>query len=174
MPCPAICPREQMRRDPDSLGPVGDEPIHRGFFPADRAAGTIKRNAIRAKHLWDGQLSVWRACQTVNTTVEELVAFIEPLMVLGNGERFDELKQIPSQLIRSHQVDGTNERSFSILDECVYDRQGHKHPAHAHIAICEHLKAKITFKDETFFALQEGLKLLFEHGGTVWTRTTAV
>jgi hypothetical protein len=172
MRCPPICPREASPRDPDSRGVVETaENIYRGFFPSDRGVSGIRVSAITAAHLWAGELSVWRVCVLVNTTLDQLLAVLEPLMIRRSGEKFDQLKTTPAALIRSHEVDGSDERSFSILDECVYDDQGNKHPAHAHIAICDRLKAKIEFKDETFLALQEGLKLLFEQGQQAWQRT---
>lgn len=171
MRCPDICIREQQPRDPASLGVVAsNEDIYRGFFPSDRNTSGVKPSAISAQRLWDGELSVWRSCELVGLNVQQLVAFIEPLMVRGKGERFDELRAAPAAEIRNHEVEGVGQRSFSILDDCVYDNAGNKHPAHAHIAICERLKAEIQFKDVTFLALQAGLKLLFESGHEAWRR----
>jgi hypothetical protein len=149
---------------------ASDENVYRGVFPSDRKNSTVKRSAVAARHLWTDELSVWGACSLVGTSLEELIAFIDPLMVRPRGERFDELRFAPASLIRDHEVDGKGERSFSILDECTYNDQGDKHPAHAHIAICERLKAQNTFQDETFLALQEALKLLLAQGTLVWRR----
>ncbi|MDI2109515.1 MULTISPECIES: hypothetical protein [Bradyrhizobium] len=169
MVCPPVCPREQTPRDPDSLGVIGsEESIYRGVFPSDRNKAGVKRSAIAAKQLWNGQISVWRACPLVETSLDQLVALLEPLLVRPKGEKYDHLKSVPASLIRAHQVDG--ERSFHLLDECEYDDHGNKHPAHAQIAICEHLKQKITESDDIFIALREGLKLLVETGHLAWQR----
>jgi hypothetical protein len=171
MQCPSICVREQHSRDPDSMGVIAsDENVHRGFFPSDRTSGGVKASSITASHLWAGELSVWRICPLVNTTLDELITVLDPIMVRRTGEKFDQLYSTPAAAIRDHQIDGMNERSFSVLDECVIDNAGTKHPAHAHVAICERLKPKIALKDDTFIALQEGLKLLFEAGQQVWQR----
>lgn len=172
MSCAEICPREQSKRDPDSPGVVSsDEDIHRAFFPSDRNTFGIKPSAITAKHLWAGQLSVWRACELVGVNVDQLVGLIDPMIVRNGGaERIDQLRAAPVRLIREHRVDGVGERSFSVLDDCVFDEGGSKHPAHAHIAICSRLQQEISYKDDTFNALQEGLKLIFEHGRKVWCR----
>lgn len=170
MPCPPICPREQVPRDPESLGVVGtEESIYRGVFPSDRNKAGVKRSAIAAGQLWEGQISVWRACPLVGTTLNELKVLLEPQLVRPKGERYDQLRCIPVAKIREHQVDG--ERSFSLLDDCEFDNFGNKHPAHAQIAICERIKQRLADRaDDTFIALQEGLKLLVEGGALVWQR----
>ncbi|WP_407194399.1 hypothetical protein [Bradyrhizobium sp. STM 3566] len=90
-------------------------------------------------------------------------------MVRPNGEQFHQLRPASVAAIRAYEVN--DERGFSVLDECDLDDQGSKHPAHAHIAICERLREKITRDDEVFAGLQEWLKLLFEKSPPIWERT---
>jgi hypothetical protein len=99
--------------------------------------------------------------------VEELAAFLEPRMVRA-GEQFDELRATHASSLREFRVNQTNARAVSLLDECTMDREGNKHRAHAHIAICEVLRKTIEKGDDTFIAIQEGLKLRFEP--QVWRR----
>ncbi|NWG26608.1 MAG: hypothetical protein HXY30_19685 [Pseudorhodoplanes sp.] len=101
-------------------------------------------------------------------TIEQLAALLDPIMVRGSGEKFDEIRGVAAKEIRRFEV--SDRRAVSLLDECVMDRNGNRHPAHAHIAICEAVKAAIHRDDDTFIAIQEGLKLLFEPG-IHWQRT---
>jgi hypothetical protein len=169
MPCPAICPREQVSRDDASPGPVGsDEMICRGVFPSDRTSSGVKKSAIRAGHLWSGELSVWRVSERAGLDINGLVAVLDPLMVRADGEKFDQLRGTPAISIRNFSVGEVPLRACSLLDECTMDNAGTKHRAHAHIAICRELRSIIQKGDDTFLAIQEGLKLLFEP--TVWQR----
>jgi hypothetical protein len=88
-------------------------------------------------------------------------------MVRGNGEQFDELRATRASTLREFRVNDA--RAVSLLDECTMDREGNKHSAHAHIAICEILQKTMDKGDDTFIAIQEGLKLLFEPT-QVWHR----
>jgi hypothetical protein len=172
MPCPPVCPREITPRDEASPGVIGpDEDICRAYFASDRNKTTVKRSAIRAKDLWAGELSVWRVSALVNCTVEQIVEFIDPLVVRSDDEHFSILGAVKASVLREHRIDGVDERSFSVLDECEIDDAGNKHIAHAHIAICDHLKANITRGDQTFIALQDALNLLFKPGNPLWSRS---
>jgi hypothetical protein len=168
MSCPVICPREQVSNDEVSPGPIdADESILRAVFPSDRGTQGIKRSVIPRSQLWEGRLSVWRLSQRVGFSVEQLVAMLEPRAVRGNGETFDQLRACHASTLREFQVN--NARAVCLVDECTIDTEGNKHPAHAHIAICEVLRKSITRGDDTVIAIQEGLKLLFEPT-TVWQR----
>jgi hypothetical protein len=169
MRCAPICDREAVSRDPEiSPGVVlSDERIHRGVFPS-QIKGGLKSSAVTASHLWNGKLSVWRLGEVVALELNQLIELLEPLMVRSNGEKFGQLRPASVATIRDYQVN--EERGFSVLDECDLDDLGNKHPAHAHIAICERLRAKISQEDETFAGLQEWLKLLFEKSAPVWER----
>jgi hypothetical protein len=168
MSCPVICPREEVSRDEVSPGPIGaDESILRALFPSDRSAQGIKRSVIPISHLWDGRLSVWRLSPRVGLSLNELVAVLEPRLVRGNGEKFDELRATLASTLRKFQANDT--RAVCLLDECTIDNEGNKHPAHANIAICDVLRKTIAKGDDTVIAIQEGLKLLFEPM-TVWQR----
>ncbi|MGY4237294.1 hypothetical protein ACVIIW_006241 [Bradyrhizobium sp. USDA 4449] len=143
------------------------EHIHRGVFPSQIKEG-LKSSVVTASHLWNGQLSVWRLGEAVSLDLQQLVALLEPLMVRSNGEKFNQLRPASVSTIRDYQIN--DERGFSVLDECDLDDDGTKHPAHAHIAICERLKEKIDREDEVFAGLQEWLKLLFERNAPIWER----
>jgi hypothetical protein len=145
-----------------------DELICRGLYPSDKKAGRIKPSSVPASHLWAGKLSVWRVSDVSGLTVDGLVQVLEPLMQRQDGERFDEIRATQARVIRRFTVEGTAERAFSLLDECTKDRLGNKHPAHAHIAICQAQILTMTKGDEVFTGLQEGLKLLFDT--TIWER----
>jgi hypothetical protein len=169
MPCAQVCARELVSRDPGvSPGPIhSDESIHRGIFPS-QIKGGLKSSVVTAGHLWNGQLSVWRLGGVVALDLPALLDILEPLMVRADGERFSQLRPASVAVIRDYQVNG--ERGFSVLDECDLDDQGRKHSAHAHIAICDRLRERITREDEVFAGLQEWLKLLFEKNPPIWER----
>jgi hypothetical protein len=170
MPCQPICNRETVSQDPEkSPGVVSsDELIHRAIYPSNRSATGIRRGAIAASHLWGGQLSVWSLGPVVTLELSDLVELLDPLMIRSNGERFDQIRSALTGTIRAYQIN--DQRGFSVVDECDLDEVGTKHRAHAHIAICERLKATITQGDDTFLGLQEWLKLLFEGAAPIWQR----
>jgi hypothetical protein len=168
MTCAAICPREVTSRDEASPGVIGsDETICRSLYPSDRNTGGVKRSAIPASHLWDGTVSVWRVSALSGLTVTQLADLLDHIMVRDSGEKFDQIRAVVASSIRSFSVNDV--RACSLLDECTMNRSGDKHPAHAHIAICEVLRQQIARNDETFRAVQEGIKLLFEPN-QVWAR----
>ncbi|RXH15151.1 hypothetical protein EAS54_18870 [Bradyrhizobium guangzhouense] len=149
---------------------LSSEEIHRGIFPSQiKKGGLLKSSVVTASHLWNGQLSVWRLGTVVSLELDALIEVLEPLMIRANGERFSQLRPASVSVIRNYQVD--DERAFSVLDECDLDDKGNKHRAHAHVAICEKLKAKIaSVEEEKFNALQEWLKLVLEQRTPVWQR----
>jgi hypothetical protein len=75
---------------------------------------------------------------------------------------------------RNTEYQVNDQRGFSVLDQCDLDDDGNKHRAHAHIAICERLKATISREDDIFVGLQEWLKLLFEQNPPIWQRAVAI
>jgi hypothetical protein len=175
MSCPLICSREAVSCDVASPGPVGsNELILRALFPSDKGAKGIKRSVIPPSQLWAGQISVWRLSALVGLSLNQLLAVLEPRLIRGNGEKFDELRGTPASTIRELTANGSS-RSVCLLDECTIDAQGNKHPAHAHIALCEIVKGTIVNgaersyrDDDTFIAIQEGLKSLIELTPRVW------
>src|SRR5687767_11415118 len=125
MHCAPICAREIISRDPGvSPGVVGsDEEVYRALFPSQRKAGVVKKSAITASHLWDGQLSVWRLGKLVALDLDQLIELLEPLMVRpSNGEKFDQLRAAKVSVIRALQMN--EERGFSVIDECDLDAAG--------------------------------------------------
>lgn len=134
--CPAVCPREEISQDELSPGIIAaDELIGRGAFDPSHGnarTGKIRQCLIPKAHLYGGKASVWRV-GGVGISIENLVTYLtasreDPLFAILAARADD---------IRAIRLAGTEKRAFSLVDECECDAEGNKHPAHAHIALCQ-------------------------------------
>lgn len=146
--CSSGCPRELVQQDPVSLGVIDDqEIIVRGAF--DPRSGNAKTRNIKAaiipkEDLLSGTFSVWRL-EPPGISCSDL---IQTLDVIPDQSLFA-LCGLSAKEIRSVKAGAV--RALSVVDECECDREGNKHKAHAHIAICKSLLAQGIHKDHPDF-----------------------
>jgi hypothetical protein len=180
--CHVQCPRELQQHDPVSVGTiVDDESICRGVYPSDKKNGHVKLSFIPPSHLLRGELSVWRVSARAKITIDDLAKILDP-MARSSGEKIEEIRICLAKTIREYRLNDETERSFCIVDECDIDDKGGKHPAHAHIKICQTKSRYLEQLDisepdieqlraEIISGMREGLKLIFETIG--WSKSSA-
>lgn len=154
-----------MQQDEVSLGPIADdETIVRGALDPrhwNAKDRKIKAAVIRKKDLFSGNLSVWR----VEPHGISLAELVERLGAVPE-QRLAALCGISARDIRSIEASGA--RAFSVVDECDCDRDGNKHPAHAHIALCKSLIANgVDLEHPEFEQVRTELHARFT-GSRIW------
>jgi hypothetical protein len=147
---------------PDLAGVVEDwETICRGAFTAPvnnyNARGEIKPNLITEGRLLAGQLSVYRASEKAQFSVEEVAE-----QLTGSGVVLKEIYATTAVAVRSLSVSGFSQRMFCIVDDCVIDNLGTTHRAHAHILICQEVARQLRKGDEGLVRVRDRLFLLFK------------
>lgn len=138
MTCPIPCPFEATTQDALSPGPVAnDEAIARGAYDPSQGnakTGNIKLGVVARKDLLANQLSVWRlAGDPPRITIDDLATRLQARTDLGT---LFAIVSTEAETIRSLRSPTTGGRAFCVRDECDCDQNGNKHPAHAHVAIC--------------------------------------
>lgn len=132
----SACLIEAVTQDPGfSPGPVLDhEHLSRGLYsPRHGKPENIKNGHLSKKELANRKISVWRTSDIAGFSVEDLKA------QLLRSDEFGTLfaiAQVQTRNIRSYRVVDLEQRALCVRDECDIDWQGNKHPAHAHIALC--------------------------------------
>lgn len=167
-PCAANCPIEAVTRDPGvSPGPVQDhEALSRGLYaPSHGKPGNIKNSHLPKKDLAARKLSVWRLSDVSGLDVDRLRE-----MLLGN-QQFGTLFAIASvntRAVRDYNNEHKDGRILCIRDECDVDHAGNKHPAHAHIALCDvSFPDPVSTEAEEFLQTWRDLCRAFKEG-VVW------
>jgi hypothetical protein len=171
------CPKESIQQDPASYGPIGNhELIARGAYDpghGNAKTGNIKSNVVPRKDLFNNAMSVWRMRSgEIGIEIEELVGILE--------ERNDEKSTLfavcaaTAAQIRSIIAPDSKQRAFCVLDECECDPEDatKKHPAHAHIAICDNLRTrKFTEDCPTFAQIYKDLGHFIKNS-SIWAKDT--
>lgn len=151
MTCPDICPLEQATRDTASPGPVGaGELIARAAFSP--SAGEAQKRKIRTglvarRDLFADQLSVWRLAGV--SPLIPLSDLIDRMIAEQGDRRLFAVVWAEASQIRKLQRPSDGSRALCLLDECTCDQVGGKHPAHAHIAICQSIRSQPSFNGES-------------------------
>ncbi|MCR9056298.1 MAG: hypothetical protein NXI02_03105 [Rhodobacteraceae bacterium] len=124
---------------------------------------------IPISHLRNAQLSVYRSGGPHDFEHNDVIKQMRKVEEQGSAERPKKLHSILKALaleIRSiyYQEDNERFRCFLIVDECVCDQNGNKHPAHAHIGFCSELSKLDEGDEDQVFSTwaQEQLKLTME------------
>ena len=151
MMCPSPCCKEQEQRDPASPGPIsGRERIARAAFdPTAGNANTrnIKAAIVRKKDLFANELSVWRlAGDAPRISTTELYYLLQEM---DTTRRLFAFCWAEADTLRELVVD--DRRAVCVLDECTCDAAGNKHPAHAHIGVCEKFRDQDFSEDSAIF-----------------------
>lgn len=144
--CQVNCPKELKSQDAASFGVVEDEEqiVRAALSPRHVKSQRIKAALIPKNHLFEGHLSVWR----YGGRGIPHNALVERLGTVPDQELFA-LCGLKAGQIRGIKV-GTS-RALSVVDECECDRDGGKHEAHAHIALCKTLIAAGMSKEDALF-----------------------
>lgn len=167
MTCAQACPKEAEPRDDASPGPIADgEKIARAAFDpsaGSAAKGKIENSVVRKKDLFAGELSVWRLGDTPPSI--DLPDLIEFLMRREEDRTLFAIVWSEAVSIREIRSPLDGSRALCVLDECVTDHEGNKHPAHAHIALCCNVKNSPDFdeKSETFTQIYRDLANLLKN-----------
>lgn len=129
------CALEATQQDARSAGVIEDvELICRAAYnPFHFRRGKIQTSIVRAGDLLAGKLSVWRASEKANCSVEEVARICE---ALAPDENTTELRALTAERIRTAARPEIAGRLFCVVDETDTDEQGGSHPAHAHIKVC--------------------------------------
>lgn len=137
--CPEVCPREEESQDSASPGVIADEElIARGAFHPSHGnvrTGNIRPTLIPRPHLFAGEGSVWR----VSSQGVSLDYLVERLRASREDPLFA-IVAVPAREIRDIRLGIDGPRAFSVVDECVCDADGGRHPAHGHVALCNFQK----------------------------------
>jgi hypothetical protein len=134
--CKLICEIECVSCDPGiSPGPVKDgEYLYRGAYdPMHVKNSRITNGVVQKAALLRGELSTWR--ETANVSLSDIKIILSKLSPPNNslwailGPNSDDIRAIC--------FPGTSGRALCVRDECLSDRDGGKHEAHVHIALCD-------------------------------------
>lgn len=138
---------------------MDDEIILRASYnPMHYNGERLKPSFVRPAHLFDGQLSVWRASSVTGISVSDAASILRNVQPSGNSLRALHGARV-RDIRRAVAEDGN--RFFCVLDETETDDHGGSHPAHAHIALCEKFKALLTDQNDLRFkAAKEQLVLI--------------
>jgi hypothetical protein len=158
--CVDNCPREAMAMyAADSAGIVDDEEqICRGAFEGNYSAqGELRINLIAESQLLTGQVSVYRASAKAQFSVGDIADQLKQT----NQNTLKEIYAATAAQIRALTIERVPGRILCIVDDCVIDRAGNKHRAHAHILLCEVLTNNgLTKGDERLVSIRNKLRLL--------------
>jgi len=145
------CPLEDVQRDVRSPGPVeANELVARASYdPRHYKKNKVQSSVIRATDLFAGTLSVWRVSGKASMTLPGLSAKLQA--DCEPGQTIKALHPVSVDQIRRMKTEDKQSRLFCVVDECDVDDQGGHHHAHAHIRICDHLKAQMPDMDCDLF-----------------------
>ncbi len=161
--CSSQCRYEAESCDPDcSPGPVEDnEFLCRGAFnPRHFKKDKLQPSFIPKKELAESRLSVYRESNKVAFSRE---AVIDQIRKTGSADQsLESVLSAEVLRIRAISAPGVTGRALCVRDECECDREGSKHPAHAHIAICEmSFPAPVDQQTDIFLQIWRDLVTLF-------------
>lgn len=165
MTCPQICPREAASQDDFSPGLVeSTETLARGAYDPQHGSfgkANIRLALIQKKALAASELSVWRMSDKApGIRLGRLKAILR--IAGGNQRRLFAVTMAPAGAVREITLSTTGNRALCVVDECICDAAGNKHPAHAHIALCQDLAGKgLTSESVEIVELQQKLRHLF-------------
>ncbi|GGN51448.1 hypothetical protein GCM10011349_24020 [Novosphingobium indicum] len=129
------CALEATQQDARSAGTVDDVELicRAAYSPFHFKKGKIQASIIKANDLFAGTLSVWRASEKANCSVQDVAGICA---ALAPKENTTELRALTAQRIRAAARPDIGGRLFCVVDETDTDDQGGSHPAHAHIKVC--------------------------------------
>lgn len=158
--CQETCPYEQTSMDARSYGAVNDNErvVRASYDPMHYKGDKLKASFVRNDDLLNGQLSVWRlhgSHGTESATVREILTASGPSGHALRGFHSASVSQIRA-------VKGSDgSRLFCVVDEVETGDDGGFHPAHAHIRLCDSVRAQIEHVgDAKFVEAKEQLVLL--------------
>lgn len=166
--CSKPCELETVSQDPEfSPGPVQDhEPLSRGLFdPSHGKPGNIRNTHLPKKDLLARKLSVWRTSDVTSFTIHDLRT---RLASGDNGGALFAIASVQTGDVRDHRIHDNPDRVLCVRDECDVDHEGNKHPAHAHIALCNsRFPDPVDVSSEDFVQTWRDLCLMFKNN-QVW------
>lgn len=152
------------------MGVVDDEEIilRASYDPMHWKKSKIQSSFVRASHLLEGELSVWRSSEKSGLTVSDVMLITDGVAPPGNTT-----KQLHGPLAR--EIRGlrnpSGDRLFCVVDETTTDEAGGHHPAHAHIRLCDVQRASIAgVSDPNFEWARQRLILLMKQPATTFPR----
>lgn len=163
MPCNNPCEAECQSQDECSPGPIaGGERLARGVYhptSGTLSTGNVKQGFVPANDLLRSEFSVWRLGEQPRLGVPEVVETLKARQ--DRGELFAVLA-VATSAVRQIRSGLNGGRAACVRDECTSDQEGNKHPAHAHIGLCNELRDVGLSRDsEHFIQLQQDVRKAF-------------
>lgn len=150
--CVAVCPHETVAQDARSVGIIDDDEIilRASYAPMHLKKGKVHHSFVRAAHLFNGKLSVWRSSGRSGVSIADAFAIADD--VGPDGHSVHQLHGPTARQIRDlRNADG--KRLFCIVDETSTDDGDGAHPAHAHIRICDSQRSLMADTNDAGFRL---------------------